>query len=149
MGRLTLITPTVYVAWGFTEWDICGTGKDEVFENFWLYSWRMNWGVITDVFYYHFYGFVNLNDSKMEFDIEWCRYVFVGGVELKICMISWVDLILYLFGIHGTIILLRIFYIWYTEVRICEMIGLGYFIRRFLFYHICIRVCNLQLFLLV
>ena len=39
-------------------------------------------------------------------------------------MNSCVDLILYLFGIYGIIISLRIFYMWYTRVGICEIIGL-------------------------
>ena len=45
-----------------------------------------------------------------------------GGVT--ICMNSCVDLILYLFGIYGTIILLWIFHMLYTGVGICEIIGL-------------------------
>ena len=48
----------------------------------------------------------------------------LGRYEFRICMNSCVDLILYLFGIYGTIILLRIFNMWYTGVGICEIIGL-------------------------
>ena len=68
--------------------------------------------MIIDVFYYYFYGFV------MPLCICW------AWLEFRICMNSCVDLILYLFGIYGTIILLRIFYMWYTGVGICKIIGL-------------------------
>ena len=46
-----------------------------------------------------------------------------GDLEFRICMYSCVDLILYLFGIYGTIILLRIFEMWYTGEGIWEIIG--------------------------
>ena len=61
----------IYVARGIIEWDFCGTGKEEFFENFWLYSWKRNWGVILDVFYYHFYVFMNWNIHKKVSDIKW------------------------------------------------------------------------------
>ena len=32
----------IYVAGMIIEWDFCDTGKEEIFENFWLYSWRRN-----------------------------------------------------------------------------------------------------------
>ena len=51
----------MYVAGRIIEWNFFGTGK-ELFQNFRLYSWRRNWGVIIDVFYY-FYGFVKWNCS--------------------------------------------------------------------------------------
>ena len=41
-----------------------------------------------------------------------------GWIEFKICMNWSVDLIIYLFGIYDTIILVRIFVIWYMGVRI-------------------------------
>ena len=64
---------------------------------------------------------MNGNVSKEIFYIEWCLY---AGLEFRICVNSWVDLLLYLFGINGTIILLRIFYTWNMGVGICEIIGL-------------------------
>ena len=47
-----------------------------------------------------------------------------GGLVFRICMNSWVDLILYLFGIYGTVILFRILDRWYMGVGICERISL-------------------------
>ena len=42
------------------------------------------------------------------FNIKWCHCTFVGsGLEFRICMNLFVDLILYLFRIYGTIILLN------------------------------------------
>ena len=48
----------------------------------------------------------------------------LGGGKFKICMNSCVGLILHLFGTYGTIILSRIFDMWYTGVGICEITGL-------------------------
>ena len=117
----------IYVARRIIEWNFCCTGNEEFLKNFWLYSWRRNWGVIIDIFYYNFYGFVNWNVSKKIFNIKWCRFAFVGwlggGLEFRICMNLCFDLILYLFGIYGTIIYLRIFDMWYMRVGICQIIG--------------------------
>ena len=95
----------IYVAWKIIERDFCGRGKREFFEKFGLYNWKRNWGVIINVFYYYFYGIMNWNVSKKIFDIKWWRYAFVGGwLEFRICINSCVDLILFLFGIYGTIV---------------------------------------------
>ena len=95
----------IYVAGGIIEWDFCGTGKEKFFEDFWLYSWRGNWGVILVTFYYYFYGFVNWNVNKKVFDIEWCRYAIVGR-GVKSLRFIWIHVLIWCCIYLGYMVLL-------------------------------------------
>ena len=60
---------------------------------------------------------MNWNVSKKVLTSSDAVIHLLGRLEYRICMFSCVDLILYLFGIYGTIILLRIFDMRYTGVN--------------------------------
>ena len=67
---LNTVNLYIYVAGGIIEWDFCGTDKEEIFDEFWLYSRRRNCEVIIDDFSKYFYGFKYWNVSKKVFNIK-------------------------------------------------------------------------------